>query len=291
MNIIFQIDGGLGKCIMSTAICKIIKENNPDSELIVVSGYPDVYLNNPSVDKAFAFGEEKYFYERYIEDKECIIYAHNPYLEVAHAQHREHLLETWAKMFGYTWNGELPELYLTSREQEFFSNRFTSDKPLLTLQTNGGAENQELKYSWARDLPHHVAQEIVDKYKNEYNVVHIRRDDQPELKDTIHVSDSFRAICVLLMMSKKRLLIDSFAQHASAALGLPSVVCWIANKPSVFGYDLHSNIQSNPFTKKPELKNAYIGKFNIIGDPLEFPYNNEAEIFDVQNILIELDSI
>jgi len=73
MNIIFQIDGGLGKCIMSTAICKIIKENNPDSELIVVSGYPDVYLNNPSVDKAFAFGEEKYFYERYFHFPICLI--------------------------------------------------------------------------------------------------------------------------------------------------------------------------------------------------------------------------
>lgn len=84
---------------------------------------------------------------------------------------------------------------------------------------------------------------------------------------------------------------DSFGQHAAASLGLPSVVCWIGNSPNVFGYDVHHNIVSNEWTKKPELRNAYLGLFNIAGDPLEIPYNNESEIFDTQIIIEALENI
>ena len=78
---------------------------------------------------------------------------------------------------------------------------------------------------------------------------------------------------------------DSFAQHVAAGMDLPSTVLWIANKPEVFGYGLNNNIMSNPFTVKPELRNAYLGKFNIGGDLLEFPYNSEDEIFNVKDIV------
>ena len=81
---------------------------------------------------------------------------------------------------------------------------------------------------------------------------------------------------------------DSFAQHAAAAINKPSTVCWIANTPVVFGYSLHDNILANPQTKKPELRNSFLQKYNIAGDLLEFPYNNEEEIFDVDKIIASL---
>ena len=36
MNIIFKIDGGLGKSIMGTAIIKVIKKKYPKSNIIVL---------------------------------------------------------------------------------------------------------------------------------------------------------------------------------------------------------------------------------------------------------------
>ena len=89
-------------------------------------------------------------------------------------------------------------------------------------------------------------------------------------------------------MSTKRLFMDSFAQHVAAGLNLPSTVCWITNKPEVFGYDIHDNILANPFTKKPELRNSYLQAFNIGGDLLEFPYNYEGEVFDSSKIIDSL---
>lgn len=291
MNIIFQIDGGLGKCIMATALCETIKRHHPEARLIVVSGYPDVFLNNPWVDRTYAFGQQQYFYEEFIFNQEVKVHAHNPYLETAHIQRSEHLLKTWAKMFGYQYNGEFPQLYFTNNEKEFYANKYLSDKPIMVIQTNGGAPNQESKYSWARDIPFETAQKVVDHFAKDYVVCHIRREDQPQLQNTIAIHDHFRSICVLLMLSKKRLFMDSFCQHAAAALHLPSVVCWIGNSDTVFGFDAHTNIRGKEWTKKPELRNAYLSLFDITGNPIETPYNTDGDIFDADTIIEALEKI
>jgi hypothetical protein len=288
MNIIFQISGGIGKSIIATGFCKDIKKKYPNDKLIVITGYPDVFLNNKDVDMAFAFGQESYFYSKYVENQDILVMANEPYLVTEHIQQKEHLIETWCKMYDIPYNGEQPEIYLNSREISFYEQKFTSDKPILLLQTNGGAEQQPLKYSWARDIPSCIVQKVIDEFKNEYNIVHIRREDQPSYNNTIQVSDSFRALVVLISKSTKRLFMDSFAQHTAAALGMKSTVLWVVNSPKVFGYEIHDNIQCNPFTSKPELRNSFLSKFNISGDLLEFPYNNEEEIFNVEDVINSL---
>lgn len=283
-NVIFQISGGIGKCILGTSVCKSIKQKYPDSKLIVVSGYPEVFLGNPNVDRAYAFGQQAYFYKEYIENSEIIVLAHDPYLEAKHIKQEEHLVETWCKMFDLPFIQKHGELFLTQREVDFYKNKYVSDKPILLLQTNGGAGG-DLKYSWARDIPYNVVTKVIQEYRNEYNVVHIRRDDQLQYEGTFGVQDNFRSLLVLISLSNKRLLMDSFVQHAAACLGKESVVLWIANSPKVFGYDLHTNIVANKETTNPELRNAYLSKYNISGDLLEFPYNNEDEIFNVDEVI------
>jgi hypothetical protein len=290
MNIIFQINGGIGKCVMATAVCEAIKKKYPDSKLIVVSGYADVFLNNPHVYRSYQYGGISYFYSEYIDGHDYKIFAHDPYVQTEYVEQKEHLIKTWCEMYDVPYNGEQPKIYLTGREVKFFENKFTSDRPILLLQTNGGAQTEH-KYSWARDIPSSVAVKVIDHFRLEYNVVHIRRDDQNQFEGTFGVSDTFRALCVLISMSSKRLLIDSFAQHVAASMNLPSTVCWIANSPKVFGYTMHNNILANPFTTKPELRNSYFGKFNIAGDLLEFPYNHEDEIFDVDKIIKSIEQL
>lgn len=286
MNIIFQINGGIGKAIMSTTVCKQIKKQYPDSQLIVISGYPEVFLNNPHVNRSFAFGETHYFYQDYIENKEFKFFGHDPYIETAHLSQSEHLVHTWCNMFGIEKpESTNPELFITNREKSFFSKKFESEKPILLLQTNGGAAQQELKYSWARDIPANTVKKVIKEFKDKYNIVHIRREDQIQYDDTFTVTDNFRSLAVLIELSDKRLLMDSFVQHAAAALNKPSTVCWVANKPIVFGHDLHDNILANFQTKNPELRNSYLQKYDISGNILEFPYNNEDEIFDVDKII------
>jgi hypothetical protein len=289
MNIIFQINGGIGKCILATSICQVIHHQYPDDQLIVVSGYPEVFLNNPYVHRSFAFGQTGYFYQDYIENKEFVVLAHDPYVDTHYIKQNEHLSHTWARIYGLPAPESVkPQIYLTGRERQFFSAKFTSDKPILLMQTNGGGPGQELKYSWARDIPSNIVLSVIEEFKKDYNIVHMRREDQTSFPGTITVTENFRALAVLTELSEKRLFMDSFGQHAAAGLNKPSTVLWIANTPTVFGYDIHKNILANPHTKKPELRSAYFQKFDILGNLLEFPYNNEDEIFNVDKIIASL---
>ena len=287
MNIIFQINGGIGKVVASTAVCAAIKAKYPNDKLIVVSGYPDVFLGNPNVDRAYAFGQQAYFYKEYIENQEFKLFAHDPYLEAKHVTQEENLIETWCKLFDLPVVRLTGELFLTDRENDFFAKKFRSEKPILLMQTNGGVDSA-LKYSWARDIPSYVVEAVIEKYKDEYNIIHIKREDQISYNNTSPITDSFRALVLLINISEKRLFMDSFAQHVAAALNKPSTVLWVANSPMVFGYGLHHNILSLKENSRPELRNSYLAKYNIGGDPIEFPYKKETDIFNVEDVINSL---
>jgi FkbM family methyltransferase len=285
MRIIFQIDGGIGKSVAATAVCKAIKRQYPNDQLFVITGYPEVFLCNPNVDRVFNFNNLTYFYQDYIEGAQVRTFLHNPYLESDFINRNGHLIQVWCEMFGIQYNGELPELYINATEQALYSSNFASQKPIMLIQTNGGGGNQGNKYSWARDLPIGVAQKVVNAMAPHYHVVHIRRNDQPALQNVSTVQAEFRAIAMLIGMSSKRLFIDSFCQHTAAALRMPSVVCWIANTPTQFGYDMHTNIIANAPTVKPDLRQSVFGKYNISGVATEFPYHNEEELFNADVLL------
>ena len=290
MNLIFSISGGLGKSILSTAVISALKKKHQDANIIVITAFPDVFFNNPNVYKVYSNDKLEYFYRDNIDKKQVLTFLQEPYLESSFINKENHLLETWFNLCGLKYSGEKPELFLTHRELSAYSKKYLSVKPIFVIQSNGGAEGQDLKYSWARDLPIKTAQKIVDHFADEYTIYHIRRPDQFSLNNTIPINDNFRSICTLIGMSNKRLFIDSFAQHAASALSQKSVVCWIVNDSTQFGYDNNINIQSNIPTVKTDLRDSIFSKYNILGSPVEFPFNNEEEIFNVDNIINALNN-
>lgn len=287
-NIIFEIKGGIGKSVLATAVCEGIKKKYPESHLIVLTAYPDVFVNNANVYRTFAFNQLSYFYEEYLKDNDFIYFGQEPYLQTSFLKQKEHLIETWFDLCGLTYEGEQPHLYITDRERKFAEAHLPKDKPLFILQTNGGAESQGLKYSWARDIPYEVGKKVIAAFKDSHHILHIRREDQFSFDNTVTLNNNFRFVAAVILMSDKRLFMDSFAQHTAAALGLSSTVLWIANKPEVFGYSLHTNIKANPETAVPDLRESYLTPYDIAGNLIQFPYNNEDEIFDVKRVIDSL---
>jgi len=287
-KIIFQITGGIGKSVAATAVCEGLKKKYQDCELIVVTAYPEVFFNNPFVSKCYNYNQILYFYKDNIENKEFELFIHDPYSTTSFIKQEKHLIEIWFDLFDIKYENEKPNLYLTDVELNYHRSKLISDKPILIIQTNGGAENQQLKYSWARDIPVNVTLKIIEEFLPTHNIFHIRRDDQISFQNTTQIKDEFRSIASILTLSNIRLFMDSFAQHTAAAMNLPSTVLWTANNPKVFGYNLHNNIIANPETKPTDLRHSYINKYDITGNPLEFPYFNESEIFNVDEIIKKL---
>lgn len=289
MNIILSIQGGIGKSVFSTAFCKAVRKQHPNDNIIVLTGYPEVFSNNPIVDMVFTHGQETYFYSKYIENQDVRIFANEPYLLTEHIMQKEHIIQSFCRLNQVPYNGEMPEIYINEREFQFYHNKYQAEKPIMILQTHGGGQT-DVRYSWARDMPRKVAEAVIEEFKSKYTIYHIRREDQPSFADVIPVQESFKGVACLIARSQKRVLIDSFCQHTAAALGKKSTVLWIVNNPRVFGYSLHDNIVCNPENAKGDLKFSLFHKYTITGMPNEFPYMSENDIFDVDKVIASVNA-
>ena len=288
MNIIFHIEGGLGKSIIATAVLKAIKKQYKKANIIVVTGYPDVFIANPNVNKVLKFDQLNGIYEQNIMNKDCKVFISDPYHTSDFITESKHLIQIWCEMFGLKYDGEMPELFLLKAEKEYFEPFYRLDKPILAIQPNGGAVNQPLKYSWTRDIPAPIVEEVIECYKNDYAILHIKREDQLIYPNTLQALDSFRSIMVALSLSQKRLLIDSSAMHIATALNLPSTVAWIGTNPKVFGYDMHKNIVANEPTRQVDLNHSNYQKYLLFQDISTIPYNDLNEVFDKKLIISSL---
>jgi hypothetical protein len=270
---------------MATAILKVIKKEYKKANIIVITGYPEVFIGNPNVNKVLHQQQAVGLYKSYIQNKETKVFITDPYSTSDFITESNHLLKIWCDIYGLKYNGELPEIFLSKGEKEYFAPFYKLDKPIMAIQPNGGAVGQPLKYSWTRDLPALVVNEVVSQFKNDYAILHIKRDDQLTYENTIGALDNWRSIAIMLTMSVKRLLIDSSSMHVATALNLPSVVGWIGTNPFVFGYDIHTNIMANDPTKEVNIESNSYTKHLLYEDIATLPYNELNEIFDTQQII------
>ena len=285
MNVIFQIDGGLGKSIMATAVLKVIKKKYSKANKIVVTSYPDVFISNPNVNRVISHNQMDGIYEKWIMKKEAKVFISDPYQSSDFITESKHLIEIWCDMYGLKYDGEMPELFISKSEKQYFEPFYRLDKPIMAIQPNGGALNQPLKYSWTRDIPQTITQDIINHFANDYAVLHIKRDDQLIYENSMACLDNFRSIAIMLTMSEKRLLIDSSAMHIATALNLPSVVCWVGTISKVFGYDMHKNIIANKPDKEPNLNHPHYSKYLLFQDISTIPFDDLNNVFD-KNLII-----
>lgn len=283
--LVWHIQGGLGKNIAATSLIKDIKNTYPDRKLIMVVSYPEIFLNNLYVDRVYQIGQTPYFYQDYIEDKDVLIFMHEPYNQTGHITKNKHLIENWCDLLNIKYTNQQPEIFV-NYIQKMTVGLWARQKPIMVLQTTGGPANQQYSYSWARDMPVEIAQAIVDKYKDEYHIMQVTREDGYVLENVERVDKpmSNMELFALLVESKKRVLIDSSLQHAAASFKLPSTVLWIGTSPTVFGYEIHKNITANLTKRANQLIGSYLFNYQFENNAHECPYINVQDIFDLQVI-------
>ena len=288
--IIFEVSGGHGKNIMSTAVIRAIKKKYPERKIIVVCTWDGGFFYNPDVYRFYTHNELKYFFSDYINE-DTKIFKHDVYHNEDHILQKKHITESWCDMFDIPHDGIMPKIYLNPREIEIAKDKIKphKGKPIMLLQTHGGGGNQYSKKSWFRDMPIEIAQKLVNYYSKNYRILHIRKPEQPALQGTELLTLPFRELYAVFLFSKKRLFIDSFAHHVAAALDLPSTVCWIGNKPDVFGYKLHNNITPNAKVQRDFKKYSYLDAYDISGQIQQFPYD-DVNLFDINEIIKAVDN-
>tara|TARA_B110000858_G_scaffold77830_1_gene90253 strand:- start:190 stop:1071 length:882 start_codon:yes stop_codon:yes gene_type:complete len=283
---IWHIQGGLGKTVASTALVKDLKKKYPDRKLIIVTPWPEVYLNNLDVDKVYLLGSSPYFYQDYIEGKDTIISKHEPYDQTDHIMKKKHLIHNWCDLMDIKYSSQLP-IINPNYPQGMYLNIWKRDKPVVVLHTGGGPiEGQKYSYSWTRDMPAEIAQQLVSKYSKDYHMIQVTRPNGYVLEDVERLDQkmSNMELFSLLAASEKRFLIDSCLQHAAAALNLPTTVFWVGTSPKVFGYKTHNNIVANLPKRANQLISSYTFDYAFDDNIHECPYMNINEIFNLDQI-------
>lgn len=284
---IWHIQGGLGKNIAATSLCKDIKEAYPDRKLIMVVSYPEAFLNNPYIDRVYNLAQAPYFYEDYIEGKDVIISRHEPYNQTGHITKTKHLIENWCDLLEIKYTEQQPQVFANFVQRQLIG-LWQRQKPAIVLQTGGGPnQGQKYSYSWTRDMPQEIAQAIANKYRDQYHIFQVTRPDGYQMEGVERVDQQLSNIelFAILVNAQKRVLIDSCLQHAAAAFKLPSTVLWIGTSPTVFGYKLHNNIPAKLPRKANQLIGSYLFDYQFENNLYECPYMELQDMFDVDQIL------
>ena len=287
---VLHIEGGIGKNILATAVISSLKSTDPERNIIVVSAWPVVFFNNPNVYQIYPIGQSANFYKNFIKDKDTKIFRIDPYHTEDYILNKRHLIDIWCDLVGAKNNGVGPKLFFSPLELQSIQNKILNGvtKPIFLLHINGGGAGPHARpYSWYRDLPIQNAQEIVEYFKNDYHIYQLGYEGQVKLQGTNPLQLDTREVLATPLFCRKRLLIDSFSQHAAMAFGQKSVVCWVGNKPEVLGYNFHINIKPNVEPVFDTLHSSYLDDADIGGNPIQFPYDR-LKIFDSNEIINNL---
>jgi len=284
--IVWHIEGGLGKNIAATSLLNSLKEKHPERKIVIVASYPEIFLNQPTVYRAYRLGLTPYFYDDYIKNKDTIVFKHEPYYETHHILKNKHLIANWCKILDIEYKNQSPVLNFNYLHQLNVS-KWNREKPILLIQTNGGPLDSNLTYSWTRDIPIDLAIQIVNKYRETHYIIQVCKPSSPKLEgaEIIDYPLSALELFPLLAVSDKRILIDSSLQHAAVALNAPSTVFWVGTSPKNFGYAFHNNIVANSPTDTTKLIDAYLFDYSFEGVIHECPYYSLEEMFDIPKIL------
>jgi hypothetical protein len=276
-------------------VARAIKAAHPDRELIVVCAWPELWASLPFVYRVFPLGNTQYFYEEYIDERDSLIFANEPYFTTTHVNKTHSLVESWCKMYGIPYNGETPMLKINPEQKKairnFYEPKFEG-KPFLLMQTNGGLFTNERPFCWSRDMPIEIANKVAKHFKKSHFVMQVTRPASPKVDDVFVRSEqlSNTELMGLLELTDKRLLIDSSMQHGAAAFNLPSTVLWNATSSVIFGHKIHDNIQAKEKPKK-SLPGSYLFDYQFDANENEFPYEEDdlTDLYDIDRIIDSLE--
>jgi hypothetical protein len=287
---IFNINGTPEKNFLAIPVINSYHEFKPDKKIIVITLFPEIWLHNKDVYRVYKIGAFAYFYDDYINGKNNEIYSHDPYLTSDFINKTKPIPEIWCEMIGIPYNGSIPKLYFTHREEEQALSLFKSGKPTLLIQ---GHETfplfPNLVSDWTKDIPIDILQKISDLANSKgYEVIQIRSQKQPAILGAVTLTLNMRTSFVMLKNVKRVLAIDSYLQQACAAVGKQAVVTWLGTSPKIKGYKIHKNIIGKVTDNIQEKLENYCPVFDVKGEKINHPVIMEG-VYNINEIIKALD--
>lgn len=262
---LINVEGGLGKHVMLTAILEELKAKGDYDELYVISPYFDVFKACSVVTDAFPPGQAS-LYQELVLDEDCDVLWKEPYSNQKFIKKQCHLFDAWAEEFGFelTDKAESYTPRLDNIEKEFPHLRKLANDAMnqwkhnfcLVQFTGGQSPLNPIKNEKGELLPYMNAQEaikrnyykgqaIIDRLHEKYpdtTVVHFALANEPGFDNTVRIEVPYLTYHLLAAEAKEIVCIDSSLQHLSTGANNNITVIWGETRPEHFGYSCNNNI-------------------------------------------------
>lgn len=241
--------GGAGKQILLTAVVSAMKAQQPESEIIVASSWPECFAGNPDIHQVINLQQGEWFWWNYIQDFDGKIHAHDPYMDQRWLNGSEtHLRDIWLEMMGFEASKALPKISVNEAELTNLALSIQTQMPIALVQLNGGSSDTA-QYHWGRDVKWQEIQNELDTLARTHFIVQIGTAAQkwnhyPNAQWVDNMS--LRQIIVLAQAADAFIGIDSSMTHARAASSKGGKVYYVASTPERIGWYNMQNIGPSP---------------------------------------------
>lgn len=273
-----NVEGGLGKNIMLTAILRELEEQGGYDELYVISPYFDVFKACSVVTDAFPPGQGT-LYQELVLDDECDVLWKEPYSNQKFIKKQCHLFDAWAEEFGITLpaDGNRYTPVLDKIEQEYPMIKKAADekikewgKNFCIVQFSGGQspltpqkdqQGNPIPYMNMQEAikrNYHKGQQVINRLRDKWpgaTIVHFGLPNEPSYENAVKIEVPYLTYRLLAAEAKEIVCIDSSLQHLATGVNSNVTVIWGETRPEHFGYSCNRNVcAKNVLNSQPYFK-------------------------------------
>jgi len=248
--LIVQVDGGIGRVICAVPA---LEELAKTRKVTVLASHPEVLWNNPNIHKVYGLSRE-YLWDDVIKHGEFRF--PEPYFSHRYYNQELHLIQSFNELLlGEAGEISKPSIYLTFEElkwgREFIDARRQEfpGKDIALIQAFGSAANiqDDLVDPTHRSLTPHAIDFLCTKTDTIFiNASHIAINNEKVWQQEF----TLRQLFSLVVSCDFIITVDSFLQHAGAALGKTGISFFGGTYPENLGYpDNFSIIRRSGYPK------------------------------------------
>jgi len=262
--VIVTQNNGYGDQISATTMIRCIqneaeKQGNPGIKIVLRPSLHETWENNPRImlskhDENFEYN----FFEKWKKDLQYPVidppvYAYIETMDFNDNDYVQPFAKILCDLAGVPFDKDEPELYFTELETLAARNIANSfSKPIVLIHTAGSnlEQNNDLGnpnvFNLNKDWVYEHWVNLVNLLYNDFDVVQVGLPNERLINGAFDLRGkiSFRQILALVMYCQTWVDIDSFLQHAGAAVKKPGVVLWGRTDPRIFGHALNANMQA-----------------------------------------------
>ena len=313
MDFVLRGSGGLGRLICFSGVVRQFKHENQSANVHVMASYPEIFSGLSFVDRFYPFPAPGVVMPDFFENhKGFDVLEAEPYLDLKYRQGKEHLIDVWCRKLGLKAPSEKRGVIILNSQEKQWAKKIVHNMgvpsgKLVAFQPFGGTSyyqaDQALdpsRQKSCRDLSSVKAQEIVNELnKAGFVPLQISLPTETRLANCLQLPVqagqimSPRFIFALLDLCDGLVAIDSFAQHAWAALGKASaVVLWGATNPINLGYSANKNMALKGSCENLHCNRPETHLYDVQGDGKFWncPFSANCMEFDPKKVVENLVS-